>query len=106
MSVVDVKPTDEVLFIAEDGTPVTGNMVFGWCAAYDRGEYPGRVVERKKVGRPRLSASEETESMSFRCPKSGADLIERAAAACGKKKTAFIRDAALEKAAVILDQAC
>lgn len=37
MSVVEVKPTDDVLCVAEDGTPVTGNMILGWCEAYDRG---------------------------------------------------------------------
>lgn len=105
MSVVDVKPTEEVLFVAEDGTPVTGNMVLEWCDAYDRGAYPGNVVEKKKIGRPRLVDAEKTESMSFRCPESGVDLIERAAAACGQKKTVFLREAALEKAAAVLDQA-
>lgn len=105
MSVVDVEPTNDVLYIAEDGTPVTGNMILGWCEAYDNGEYPGRVIEKKKIGRPRLANAEKTENMSFRCPESGVDLIERAAAACGQKKTVFLREAALEKAAAILDQA-
>ena len=105
MSVVHVEPTDEVISVAEDGTPVTGNMILEWCEAYDRGEYPGHVVEKKKIGRPRLAGEEKTENMSFRCPESGVDLIERAAAACGQKKTVFLREAALEKAAAVLDQA-
>lgn len=40
MSTVHVEPTDEVLFIAENGTPVTGNMILSWCEAYDKGGLP------------------------------------------------------------------
>lgn len=49
MSVINVEPTDEVLFVAEDGTPVTGNMILEWCEACDKGEYPGHVIEVEHV---------------------------------------------------------
>ena len=40
MSAVHVEPTDEVLCVAENGAPVTGNMILKWCEAYDKGELP------------------------------------------------------------------
>lgn len=102
MSVVEVKRTDDVLFVAEDGTPVTGNMIQSWCDAYDSGVYPGEVVEISQVGRPRLSPAERTMSVSFRCPESGVDLISRAASAAGVGRSEFMRSAAIEKAETVL----
>lgn len=106
MSVVDVKPTNEVLFVAEDGTPVTGNMILGWCDAYDRGEYPAPVVERKKVGRPSLSGKpKKSPRMSFRLGEEGQANIELAAKIKGVSTSAFIRDSAEEAARRVIDQA-
>lgn len=58
-----------------------------------------------RVGRPRLSEVEANANLSFKCPKTGADLIERAAAACGMRKSEFLRSAAIEKAERILRSA-
>lgn len=57
-----------------------------------------------RSGRPRLS-DEPNANLSFKCPESGADLIARAAEASGVSKSAFVRDAALEKAAAVLADA-
>ena len=54
--------------------------------------------------RPRLS-TEPSIRLSFKCPKSGADMIARAAETSGVKKSEFMRDAALEKAARVLAMA-
>ena len=48
---------------------------------------------------------EANANLSFKCPKTGADLIERAAAACGMRKSEFLRSAAIEKAERILRSA-
>ena len=57
-----------------------------------------------RVGRPPLSG-EPNANLSFKCPESGAELIARAAEVTGVKKSAFIREAALEKAAQVLSLA-
>lgn len=104
MSVVEVKPTDDVVAIAEGGIPVTGKMIQEWCAAYDAGELPAgyEFDGALRPGRPRLASNEATASMSFKCPESGAEMIARAARAAGVKKSAFMRQASLEKAAEVL----
>lgn len=63
------------------------------------------VGQSLRVGRPRLSDGEDNANLSFKCPKTGADLIERAAAACGMHKSEFLRSAAIEKAEKILRSA-
>ena len=65
---------------------------------WEDGTWKGRLVELR-AGRPRLS------NLSFKCPQSGADMIERAAELSGVKKSAFMREAALEKAARVLASA-
>lgn len=67
---------------------------------WENGTWEGDLVTLR-VGRPRLS-SEENKNLSFKCPASAADLIERAALAQGVKKSEFLRMASLEKAASIL----
>jgi hypothetical protein len=67
---------------------------------WEDGTWAGNLVEMR-AGRPRL-ANEPNANLSFKCPKSGAEMIEKAAALAGVKKSAFMRDAALEKAARIL----
>ena len=67
---------------------------------WDEGTWKGQLVVLR-VGRPRLS-SEPNANLSFKCPQSGADMIAKAAAITGVKKSAFIREAVLEKAARVL----
>ena len=67
---------------------------------WEDGTWKGELVELR-AGRPRLSA-EPNANLSFKCPQSGADMIEKAAEISGVKKSAFMREAALEKAARIL----
>lgn len=69
-------------------------------AAWDSGTWEGKLVTTR-VGRPRLS-SEPNANMSFKCPESGAELISKAAKMLGVKKSAFMRDAAIEKAARVV----
>lgn len=74
------------------------------CAEYESGSWTGTLTSLR-VGRPRLSDGEDNANLSFKCPKTGADLIERAAAACGMHKSEFLRSAAIEKAEKILRSA-
>ena len=67
---------------------------------WEEGTWTGGLVELR-VGRPRLS-NEPNANLSFKCPRSGAVMIERAAALSGMKKSAFLRAAALEKAMSVL----
>lgn len=57
-----------------------------------------------RVGRPPLS-DEPNANLSFKCPASAAELIERAAKAEGVRKSEFIRSAAIEKASRVLASA-
>lgn len=54
-----------------------------------------------RAGRPRLSG-EPNANLSFKCPESAAQMIERAARVSGVKKSEFMREAAVEKAARVL----
>lgn len=67
---------------------------------WEDGTWEGSLVE-VRAGRPPLS-HEANANLSFKCPESGAELISRAAAASGMKKSAFMREAALEKARRVL----
>lgn len=67
---------------------------------WENGTWTGHLVTLR-AGRARLSP-EPNANISFKCPESGAELIERAAQATGTKKSEFIRNAALEKARQIL----
>ena len=67
---------------------------------WEDGTWKGHLVELR-AGRPRLS-DEPNANLSFKCPQSGADLIAKAAEVVGVKKSAFMREAALEKAASVL----
>ena len=67
---------------------------------WENGTWGGHLVTMR-AGRPRLS-DEPNANLSFKCPESGAELIARAAQVSGVKKSAFMRDAALEKAARVL----
>ncbi|MDO4853979.1 MAG: DUF1778 domain-containing protein [Coriobacteriia bacterium] len=70
------------------------------AAEWEAGSWEGDLITLR-VGRPRLS-EEENKNISFKCPASAAELIERAAKVQGVKKSEFIRSAALQKAAQVL----
>lgn len=70
---------------------------------WEEGTRSGSLVTMR-AGRPRLS-DEPNANMSFKCPESGAELIARAARVSGVKKSEFMRDAAIEKAAHVLASA-
>lgn len=91
-------------FRLANGTVITDEDIERECAEYESGSWTGTLT-RLRVGRPRLSDGEGNASLSFKCPKTGADLIERAAAACGMHKSEFLRSAAIEKAEKILKSA-
>lgn len=55
MSVINTTDKQKVVSVAENGVPVTGEMIAEWCAAYDRGELPESYEVDGVVGanRPR-----------------------------------------------------
>lgn len=87
-----------------NGAAITDEDIERECAEYEAGSWTGSLTNLR-VGRPRLSDGEVNANLSFKCPKMGADLIERAAAACGMRKSEFLRSAAIEKAEEILRSA-
>ncbi len=87
-----------------NGIAITDEDIERECAEYESGSWVGSLTNLR-VGRPRLSDGEVNANLSFKCPKTGADLIERAAAACGMRKSEFLRSAAIEKAEEILRSA-
>lgn len=91
-------------FRLANGTVVTDEDIERECAEYESGSWEGTLTDLR-VGRPRLSDGESNANLSFKCPKTGAALIERAAAACGMRKSEFLRSAAIEKAEEILRSA-
>ena len=70
---------------------------------WEEGTWRGTLV-KTRAGRPRHSA-EENANLSFKCPISAAALIARAAELSGVKKSAFMREAAVEKALRVLEAA-
>lgn len=70
------------------------------ASEWEDGTWEGRLVETR-AGRPRLS-EEPNANLSFKCPATDADMIARAAEALGEGKSAFMRDAAVERAASVL----
>ncbi len=83
-----------------NGYVLTNEEIAKRAAEWDEGTWDGHLVELR-VGRPRLS-DEPNANLSFKCPESGAELIARAAEKTGVKKSAFMRDAAIEKAVYVL----
>lgn len=83
-----------------NGYVLTDEEIEARAQEWEDGTWKGELVELR-AGRPRLS-SEPNANLSFKCPQSGAAMIERAAELSGVKKSAFMREAALEKAARIL----
>lgn len=91
-------------FRLANGTAITDEDIERECAEYESGSWAGALTGLR-VGRPRLSDGEDDANLSFKCPKTDADLIERAAAACGMQKSEFLCSAAIEKAEKILRSA-
>lgn len=86
------------------GTAITDGDIERECAEYESGSWAGTLTGLR-VGRPGLSDGEDNANLSFECPKTDADLIERAASACGMRKSECLRSAAIEKAEKILRSA-
>ena len=83
-----------------NGYALTDEEIETRAQEWEDGTWKGQLVELR-AGRPRLS-NEPNANLSFKCPRSGAEMIERAAELSGVKKSAFMREAALEKAARVL----
>lgn len=86
------------------GTAITDEDIERECAEYESGSWAGTLTGLR-VGRPGPSDGEDSVDLSFECPKTDADLIERAASACRMRKSEFLRSAAIEKAEKILRSA-
>ena len=84
-------------FKLANGTVLTDDEIERESEEYESGTWSGSLTNLR-VGRPRLSDGEANANLSFKCPETGAALIERAAAACGMRKSEFLRSAAIEKA--------
>lgn len=87
-----------------NGTAITEEDIERECAEYESGSWAGTLTSLP-IARPRLSDGKDDANLSFKCPKTDAALIERAAAACGMQKSEFLRSAAIEKAEKILRSA-
>lgn len=83
-----------------NGGVITDQDIERECEDYESGSWKGSLVNLR-IGRPPLSA-EKNANLSFKCPQSAADLIAKAAAASGMKKSEFMRAAAIEKAERVL----
>lgn len=83
-----------------NGGVITDDEIEKECIKYESGTWEGYLTNLR-VGRPRLS-NEDNANLSFKCPKTAADLIARAAMKSGVGKSEFIRAAVIEKAEKIL----
>ncbi len=83
-----------------NGYVLTDEEIETRAREWEDGTWKGELVEIR-AGRPRLS-DEPNANLSFKCPVSGAQIIEKAATVAGMGKSAFLREAALEKAIRIL----
>ncbi len=83
-----------------NGGVITDEVIERECAGYESGTWEGHLVNLR-AGRPRLPA-EGNANLSFKCPRPAADLISRAAAAAGMRKSEFTCSAAIEKAERVL----
>ena len=86
------------------GTAITDEDIERECAEYESGSWAGTLTGLR-AGRPGLSDGEADASLSFKCQKTDAVLIERAASACGMQKSESLRSAAIETAEKILRSA-
>ena len=83
-----------------NGGVITDEEIEKECAEYENGTWGGHLTNLR-VGRPCLSI-EDNANLSFKCPKTTADLIARAAEKSGMGKSEFMRVAAIEKAEKVL----
>ena len=83
-----------------NGSVLTDEEIEHRAKEWEEGTWEGPLVELR-VGRPRLSP-EPNANLSFKCPESEACMIAHAAKIAGLSKSAFMRDAALEKAARVI----
>ena len=83
-----------------DGIVLTDLDIEEMAREWEEGTWEGPWVELR-VGRPRLS-EEPNANLSFKCPESSAALSAAAAKELGVKKSAFMREAAVETAVRVL----
>jgi len=84
----------------QNGYVLTDQEIERRAQEWEADIWEGPLIE-VRAGRPRLS-DEQNANLSFKCPQSAADMIERAAAVVGVKKSAFMRDASIERAIQVL----
>jgi hypothetical protein len=89
-------------YLLPNGKTLTEEEIEKRATEWENGTWDGHLVT-VRVGRPRLS-SEANTNLSFKCPESQARMISLAAKASGMKKSAFMRNAAIEKAREILSE--
>ncbi len=83
-----------------NGYVLTDEEIEKRAQEWEEGTWSGELVELR-VGRPRLS-DQPNANLSFKCPAPAADLIASAAKIEGVKKSAFMREAVIEKAARVI----
>ena len=77
-------------YVADDGTPLTDEMLDELAEEYETGTWEGHG--KVSQGCPRMY-DEDMETVSFRLPKSRIFSIEVVAESRGKTKSEFIREA-------------
>lgn len=85
----------------KSGKTLTDEEIEAMAEAFERGDYPGSWSGEVRVGRPRLSP-EPLDVISFKAPHSAALAIKQAAEREGTSRSAFLRQAALERTERIL----
>lgn len=85
-------------YTAANGQTITEDMIDGWCAAYEKGEFPAseRTVGGVVRGRPPLS-NDETVTLSVKVPFAMKEAIRRRAAEKGITPSEYARLAINEK---------
>ena len=81
-------------YTKKDGTVVTDEWMDAIAEAAEKDEMPGVVLTAEThVGRPKLYADDDMETVSFRLPKSRLSAIERAVKQKGESRSDFLRNA-------------
>ena len=85
-------------YTAANGQVITEEMIDGWCAAYEEGEFPAdeHTVGGVVRGRPPLSR-EETVTLSVKVPAGMKEAIRRRAEEEGVTPSEYARLALSEK---------
>ena len=83
---------EKVIAIAENGVPVTEEMVEKWCSAYESGELPeGYMLDSEPtVGRPQLCDG-GMESITIRIPVAQKKALQREAKNSGMNLSGYVR---------------